>query len=127
MYFKIFIRILFVLNCIYPYNFLGLKIDDLVNIWRTEREIDDEGDWNCTGNSSDNFACVDLGQSRRRSVPITFTQRPQEPMLLMDHNNKHRRGVYNKTTGIIEWEIFDILNNETTDEFKFWRKGISVC
>ena len=124
---QLFILILCVLTWLPPYNFLGLKIDEVENIWTTNREEDDEGNWNCTGNSSDNFACVDLRQSRRRSVPIFFTETP-EPRLIMNHNNKYRRGEYNRTTGIITWTIFDLNDNSTpTGEEKFWTRGMSLC
>ena len=115
------------MTCIHLYNALGLEVKELENIWTTDWDLDDEGNWNCTGNSSDNFACVDLRQSRRRSVPIFFTEEP-EPRLIMNHNNKHRRGEYNRTTGIITWTIFDLNDNSTpTGEEKFWTRGMSLC
>ena len=129
---QFFILILCVLTCLPPYNFLGLKIDEVENIWTTNREEDDEGNWNCTGNSTDNFGCVDLGQSHRRSVPIFFTEITEGNQtrgnLIMNHNNKHRRGEYNRTTGIITWTIFDPNDNSTpTGEEKLWTKGMSLC
>ena len=119
------------MTCIQKYNFVGLKIDEIENIWRTNRENDDEGDWNCTGNSTDNFGCVDLRQSHRRSVPIFFTEMREgnqtKGYLIMNHNNQHRRGEYNRKTGMITWEIFDIRDNRTTGEVKEWTRGTSFC
>ena len=45
----------------------------------------------------------------------------------MNHNNQHRRGEYDRTTGIITWKIFDILDNRTTGEVKEWMRGMSFC
>ena len=127
LYFKVFILIVFVLTCIHLYNALGLEVKELENIWTTDWEQDDEGNWNCTGNSSDNFACVDLRQSRGRSVPIFFTEEP-EPRLIMNHNNKYRRGEYNRTTGMIVWQILETHENSTpTGEVKEWTRGMIFC
>ena len=46
----------------------------------------------------------------------------------MNHDNKHRRGEYNKTTGVITWKIYEIHDNSTpTGEEKVWTRGVSLC